>query len=577
MKANLTKYCAVVLLAAQAIVLAQKTEVSVQKGKVIAETATASVAVEAGRKTVLTPDEKPTVTVDDPLVDDILKLYKLVEAERERGDLKIESVCMMVGKAEKGEIIGAIYFEFPNHKPEATNVLTAGQMAIIEGFKVYDMKGNLCRIDVKKLDENTAQYSIHFSEEIQPGEYFKLIGVANLDKLPIIPGGTPSYNQEGSLHHFRTALNSRNCLNYYRFILPKSAILVDCNREIMATDMVDGKVAVTIRNYTGPYYDGWCMISFLWPDEDGTTLADIPDEYHGLRNKQDEENSKIYNQEMEKILAGIRYEDQSTPLAAWLTCLGSAAQKDTDLYSKSSYTKIAPQKVQGHVEQVGYWADILDVLYTPKWPENPGNGYVHPLYTSRKGSLICEGMQRIVYEDGKWYVHNTKSHFGAVDKFEKPTLQEIVNAEAEGYLAKWEAAGPYIQRGKKYNELHDIPFGPELPDTDVPWHPIQIETFKEHPAHVNLKKSLLNFNQAVAYLRTEIISNAEKTAQLEIYTDDGFKAWLNGELILENNIGRGIPEVPDTVTVILKEGKNNLMLKVTEHVWGSGAIVRIQD
>jgi hypothetical protein len=551
MKANLTKYCAVVLLAAQAIVLAQKTEVSVQKGKVIAETATASVAVEAGRKTVLTPDEKPTVTVDDPLVDDILKLYKLVEAERERGDLKIESVCMMVGKAEKGEIIGAIYFEFPNHKPEATNVLTAGQMAIIEGFKVYDMKGNLCRIDVKKLDENTAQYSIHFSEEIQPGEYFKLIGVANLDKLPIIPGGTPSYNQEGSLHHFRTALNSRNCLNYYRFILPKSAILVDCNREIMATDMVDGKVAVTIRNYTGPYYDGWCMISFLWPDEDGTTLADIPDEYHGLRNKQDEENSKIYNQEMEKILAGIRYEDQSTPLAAWLTCLGSAAQKDTDLYSKSSYTKIAPQKVQGHVEQVGYWADILDVLYTPKWPENPGNGYVHPLYTSRKGSLICEGMQRIVYEDGKWYVHNTKSHFGAVDKFEKPTLQEIVNAEAEGYLAKWEAAGPYIQRGKKYNELHDIPFGPELPDTDVPWHPIQIETFKEHPAHVNLKKSLLNFNQAVAYLRTEIISNAEKTAQLEIYTDDG--------------------------TVILKEGKNNLMLKVTEHVWGSGAIVRIQD
>jgi hypothetical protein len=568
MKANLTKYCAVVLLAAQAIVLAQKTEVSVQKGKVIAETATASVAVEAGRKTVLTPDEKPTVTVDDPLVDDILKLYKLVEAERERGDLKIESVCMMVGKAEKGEIIGAIYFEFPNHKPEATNVLTAGQMAIIEGFKVYDMKGNLCRIDVKKLDENTAQYSIHFSEEIQPGEYFKLIGVANLDKLPIIPGGTPSYNQEGSLHHFRTALNSRNCLNYYRFILPKSAILVDCNREIMATDMVDGKVAVTIRNYTGPYYDGWCMISFLWPDEDGTTLADIPDEYHGLRNKQDEENSKIYNQEMEKILAGIRYEDQSTPLAAWLTCLGSAAQKDTDLYSKSSYTKIAPQKVQGHVEQVGYWADILDVLYTPKWPENPGNGYVHPLYTSRKGSLICEGMQRIVYEDGKWYVHNTKSHFGAVDKFEKPTLQEIVNAEAEGYLAKWEAAGPYIQRGKKYNELHDIPFGPELPDTDVPWHPIQIETFKEHPAHVNLKKSLLNFNQAVAYLRTEIISNAEKTAQLEIYTDDGFKAWLNGELILENNIGRGIPEVPDTVTVILKE---------TEHVWGSGAIVRIQD
>jgi hypothetical protein len=428
MKTKTIIICAVVLLSVGTLLMAQKTEVAVQKGKVIAETATASVAIEAGRKTVLTPDEKPTVTVDNPMVDDVLKLYKLVEAEREQGDLKIESVCMIVGKAEREEIIGAIYFEFPNHKAEATNVLTAGQMAIIPGFKVYDMKGNLCRIDVKKLDENTAQYSIHFSEEIQPGEYFKLIGVANLDKLPIIPGGTPSYDQEGSLHHFRTALNSRNCLNYYRFILPESAILVDCNREILATDTVDGKVAVTIRNYTGPYYDGWCMISFLWPAEDGTTLADIPDEYHGLRNKRDKENSMAYNQEMEKVLAGIRYEDQSTPLAAWLTCLGSAGQKDAELYAKSSYTKLTPEKAQGNVGRIGYWADKLDVLYTPKWPKNPGNGYVHPLYTSRKGSLICEGMQRIVYEDGKWYVYRTKRHFGAVDKFEKPTLQEIVNA-----------------------------------------------------------------------------------------------------------------------------------------------------
>jgi hypothetical protein len=147
---------------------------------------------------------------------------------------------------------------------------------------------------------------------------------------------------------------------------------------------------------------------------------------------------------------------------------------------------------------------------------------------------------------------------------------------------QWEVAGPYIQRGKKhidkkYNELHDIPFGPELPDTDVPWHPVPIEVYQEHPAHVNLKKSLLNLDQAVVYLRTKITSNTEKTAQLEIYTDDGFKAWLNGKLILENNIGRGIPEVPDTVTVTLNEGTNKLMLKVTENIWDSGAVVRLRD
>ena len=576
MKANLTKFCAVILLAAQTIVLAQKTEVSVQKGTVIAETSTASVTVDAGRKTVLTPDKKPTVTVDNPMVDDILKLYKLAEAEREQGDLKIESVCIMVGRTEMGELQGAFYFEFPNLKSEATNVLTIGQSLIVEGIKVYDMKGNLCRVDVKKVDETAAYYSFHFSEEVQPGEHFKLIGVADIGKLPIIPGGIPMYSQEGPLHHFRIANNPRNCLNYFRLILSESAILVDCNREIMATDTVDGKVAVTIRNYTGPYYDGWCMISFLCPDEDGTTLADIPDEYHGLRNKRDEENSKFYNQEMEKILAGIRYEDQSTPLAAFITCIGGAAQKNAGLYAKSVYTKPSLQKAQDLIGQVGYWADKLNVLSTPKWPENPGNGYVHPIYTGRKGSLICQEIQPIVYEDGKWYVHNTKQHFGAVNKFEKPTLQEIVNAEGKGYLANWEVAGPYIQRDKKALELFDIPFSPELPDTDVPWHPVSIEPYEEHPAHVNLNKSLLHYEQAVTYLRTKIMSDMEKQARLEIYTDDGVKAWLNGKLIHENNVSRGIPEQPDTVNVTLKQGANRLMLKVTEDIWGSRAIVRLR-
>ena len=405
-----------------------------------------------------------------------------------------------------------------------------------------------------------------------------MIGVANPDEMPLIPGGMPATSKEGPLWHFRTALNSRNCLNYYRFILPKSAILVDCNREILATDTVDGRVAVTIRNYTGPHYDGWCMISFLWPDEDGTSLADIPDEYHGLRNKQDEENSKTYNQEMEKILAGKRYEDQSTPLAALLTCLGSAVNKDLNLYAKSKHFTQLPEKVRGNVEQTGYWADTLDVLSTPRWPNNPGNGYVHPIYLCRKGSMICEYMQPIVYEDGKWYVDDTKQHFGAVNKFEKPTLQEIVNAEAKGYLANWEVAGPYIQRGKKYidkkhNELFDIPFGPELPGVDVPWQSATIEPHEQHPASVNITSALY---QSVAYLRTEIISDMQKQARLEIYTDDGVKAWLNDKLIHENNVSRGIPEQPDVVNVTLKQGVNHLMLKVTEYDMGSRAIVRLR-
>jgi len=263
-------------------------------------------------------------------------------------------------------------------------------------------------------------------------------------------------------------------------------------------------------------------------------------------------------------------------LTALLTCLGSAIHKDKDLYVKSKYTK-QPQELQGYVEQVGYWANILEVLSTPEWPNNPGNGYVHPIYLSRRGSLICEFMQPIVYEDGKWYVHNTKSQFEGIRKFEKPTLQEIAAAEAKGYLANWEAAGPYIQRDKKHNELFDIPFGPELPDADVPWHPVSIKAYEQHPAYVDLDEALMNFDQAAGYLRTEIISDREKTVQLEIYTDDGVKAWLNGKIVHSNNISRGIQEEPDTVEVTLKKGTNYLMLKVTDDVVSWGAIVRLQE
>ncbi|HUU18955.1 MAG TPA: hypothetical protein VMW72_17525 [Sedimentisphaerales bacterium] len=576
MKTNLIKICAAILLTAQTLAYGQKTEISVQKGKVIAETETTSVAVEAGRKAVLAPDKNPMVSVDNPLVDDALQLYKLIEAEKERSDLKIDSVFILVGKADKEKILGALYFEVPNSGSEATNVLTISQMSIIEDFKVYDLNGNLCRLDVKLLNKSTASYSIHFSEQVQPGEHFKLIGVANLDDIPLIPGGTPAYDKEGPLRHFRTVNGSPNCLNYFRFILPESAILVDSNREVLATDTVDGRLAVTIRNYTGEYADGWCMIALLWPDEDGTTLADIPDEYHGLRNRRDEQNAGIFKQGMDKIRAGIKFEDQSTPLAALLTCLGSAVHQDKALYVKSKYTKQSPQKLQGYVEQAGYWANILEFLSTPEWPNNPGNGYVHPIYLSRKGSMICEHMAPIVFWDGKWYVHDTKSQFGGNKKLEKPTAQEIATAEAESYLTDWEVAGPYLQRDKKALELFDIPFGPELPGTDVPWRPMPIETLGKHPAYLNLDKVMYEGDQMAAYLRTEIVSDAEKPARLEIYSDDGVKAWLNGKLVHSINISRGILEEPDTVVITLQKGANHLMLKVTDDIWSWGAIVRLR-
>jgi hypothetical protein len=451
--------------------------------------------------------------------------------------------------------------------------LTIGPASIIEGLQVYDMNGNLCRLDVKLLDESSARYTVQLNEPVQPGEHFKLIGVADLEDIPLIPGGAPAYWKEGPLWYFRTINNIPNCLNYFRLILPKSAILIDSNRPVIATDSVEGKVAVTIRNYTGKYADGWCMISLLWPERDGTSLADIPDKYHGLWSPRDKQNSEMFRDQMRKIKAGAKPTDQSTPLTALLTCFGSIVHEDIDLHKSVKYTDPSTEDVQRHMGQAQYWADILDLLSTPEWPDNPGNGYVHPIYVCRRGSMICEFTQPSIYHNGKWYDGDTKP--GPSKGPEYLTAEDIAAAKREGYLCDWEVAGPYVQRGKKGKELFSIAFGPELPDVDVPWRPISVEPHDDLPVQVDLDAALYNYDQSAAYLRTKIISERAKQVCLDIYSEDGVKAWLNGKLIHENNADRGLVEPPDKVEVTLNQGDNELMLKVTDDIWGWGAIVRL--
>jgi hypothetical protein len=574
MKTNAMRLCVAILLVGQIAGRAQQTEISVQKGKVVAEVGSASVPIEAGRKAVLGPSGRPTVSVDNPFVRDALELHKLVEVEKSRKDLKIDSTFILVGSADADAVHGALYFEFPNGGLEATSMLTLPCVSIIPDLQVYDLDGNLLEVDQTLVDATTASYSIHVRKPVQAGEHFKLIGVANLRDMPLIPGGAPAYYKEGPLWHFTTLNIMPNCLNYFRFILPPSAILVDANRQVIATDCVDGRVAVTMRNYTGEYADGACTVVLLWPDHDGTTLADIPARYLGLRAAGDSEDVEKYRRDLARILAGTQFQDQSTPLAALLTTISAAIRQDVDVYRGSLYDPLSREQEEQHVKQAAYWAGVVDVLSVPPWPESPGDGYIHPVYMSRKGSLIHEFTQSCVYEDGKWYSYRTKSPGHDTPGETNPDRVEA--AKAAGYLMDWEAAGPYIQKGKKGTELFDISFGPERPGEDVRWVPIPTEISGSHPAYVNLDKAFYGLDQTVAYLRTRIDSPAKQDVRLDIYTDDGVKAWLNGILIHANNVSRGVSDGPDMVAVTLKQGINELMLKVTDDILGWGAVVRMR-
>jgi len=154
------------------------------------------------------------------------------------------------------------------------------------------------------------------------------------------------------------------------------------------------------------------------------------------------------------------------------------------------------------------------------------------------------------------------------------TIDEIESVSS--YLTDWQVAGPYMQKDKSCTELFDIPFGPELPEAKVQWKPMPIKQLGQHPAYLDLLEALNGGEQRIAYLRTQIDSPAEIRGRLEIFSDDGVKAWLNGQLIHANNVMRPIMPEPDVVPVKLKKGANKLMLKVTQNNLPWGAIVRLR-
>ena len=149
-------------------------------------------------------------------------------------------------------------------------------------------------------------------------------------------------------------------------------------------------------------------------------------------------------------------------------------------------------------------------------------------------------------------------------------------ASVQSYLRQWQVAGPYVQEGKNYAQLFDIAFAPEKAGADVEWKPIAVRAEGNHPAYVDLLATF-GGEQCVAYLRTQFEADEPKTAMLEIFSDDGVKAWLNGQVVHANNVARPIPSDPDRVRVTLKKGVNRLMLKITQNSMPWGVIVRLRE
>ncbi len=86
---------------------------------------------------------------------------------------------------------------------------------------------------------------------------------------------------------------------------------------------------------------------------------------------------------------------------------------------------------------------------------------------------------------------------------------------------------------------------------------------KVRPWMVDLKKEI-GGDQRVAYLRNRVWVPESQQALLEMGSDDGIKAWVNGELVHTNAALRAWSPAQDKVQVELAEGWNTVMLKIVQ-------------
>ena len=81
-----------------------------------------------------------------------------------------------------------------------------------------------------------------------------------------------------------------------------------------------------------------------------------------------------------------------------------------------------------------------------------------------------------------------------------------------------------------------------------------------------------------AYLTTYIRSEREKVVDLYVGSDDAIAVWLNGELVHVNPVDRtGEPDQDLIEGVLLRRGRNILMLKISETAGGWSAFARFDD
>jgi hypothetical protein len=152
----------------------------------------------------------------------------------------------------------------------------------------------------------------------------------------------------------------------------------------------------------------------------------------------------------------------------------------------------------------------------------------------------------------------------------------------DSYLTRWNLAGPFAydrnrdlaefiyppQTGQSADLATDH-FGPS--GDEIRWTPL--EQSEDQPV-IDLRP-IYDFEDRIAYAKVILDSDRDQPVLLSIQSDDGIEVWINREKIHSHNVFRGITAEGDDVKGRLKQGSNELLLKIANGQGGWAFKVKI--
>lgn len=203
---------------------------------------------------------------------------------------------------------------------------------------------------------------------------------------------------------------------------------------------------------------------------------------------------------------------------------------------------------------------------------------------------VLTGMARVLGEAGRAEESKLLKTTLLARANDTATVQQLIQlgpaqgtheefARQLGFINQWQVAAPFPLAGAPDNGAPVLQDGQvDLSatygegDNTVAWKPMGGAGAM---AIVNLAGMALDNARAFAYVTVNVPEAQEAT--LRIGSDDGVRAWVNGERVHNNETDRGVALDNDQVPIKLQAGDNAVLLEIIQHAGGWGFTARLTE